>query len=235
MLIVTKGYLIKKSPYQDFDEIIEFINEHGLKFTCISLGSRKICSKNAYHLNFGNYIEFQFFHSEEGLSRLKKVTTLSYLPEERKLNYSLFVINEVYSQINVDSKFWYKLYQDIIFSIIQDINDYLIVLFLLISVYKNIGLSINFNGCYYCSTKNFIKTVDFDHFGVVCKSCNLKYNLKCFKKSNLIIFQQMQELNQKQLKSLNIEDIKDFIDLIKSVMFFINSNSGIFFETLKII
>ncbi|MGL4951914.1 MAG: DNA repair protein RecO [Mycoplasma sp.] len=235
MLIVTKGYLLKKTPHNDFDEIIEFINQHGIKFVCISLGSRKIASKNKYHLNFGNFLEFEFFHSETKISKLKKVSTISYLEEDKKLNYSLFVINEIYSQLEMNNAEFFRMYQLVILSIIQDINDYIITLFLLVRIYIFSGLSISFDSCWKCGGKKHMRTIDFNKFGVVCKMCWDKDLNKQFKKSTLNIFQQMQTCKQESLINFKIEDIDDMRSLIKSVMFFINDNLGIFFETLKLI
>ncbi len=103
MEIITKGYLINKRDYQDFDEIITFINEYGIKFSAFSAGSRRINSKNARNLNIGNYLEFEFFHASASnkLSRLKKVTTVTYLPETLKLSYSLHILNDYYDKIEV--------------------------------------------------------------------------------------------------------------------------------------
>jgi DNA repair protein RecO (recombination protein O) len=75
---IYRGYIIHKQPYQVFDEIVTFLIANGRKITCLSMGSRKIISKNARHLFLGSYVEFEFFQSrhEDKLSRLKKVTTI---------------------------------------------------------------------------------------------------------------------------------------------------------------
>lgn len=73
-LVVTKGYLIAKYKYNLFDEILIFLNEHGNKFVCYALGTRKINSKNSFALVFGNFLEFEFFYSNnpKKISKLKK-------------------------------------------------------------------------------------------------------------------------------------------------------------------
>ncbi|MGL4948400.1 MAG: DNA repair protein RecO [Mycoplasma sp.] len=235
MLLVTKGYLLRKTPHNDFDEIIDLINEYGIKFTCISLGSRKIISKNNYHLNVGNFLEFEIFHSENKLSKLKKVTTLSYLEESKKANYALFVINEAFAQIDLNHKRWFNLYQDVILSMMQDINDYITILYLLVKIYELSGLNICFNNCFYCGSTKFIKTVDFNKYQVVCKLCLDPQKHKVFKKSNMITFQKMHSSDQGKLVDHRIEDIDDLRELIKTVMTFIYDNLGIFFESLKTI
>jgi DNA repair protein RecO (recombination protein O) len=75
---ILHGYLIKKIPFQTFDEIVTFITQSGQRFSCISMGSRKITSKNARNLFLGGYIEFQIYQSRstERLSKLKKATTI---------------------------------------------------------------------------------------------------------------------------------------------------------------
>jgi DNA repair protein RecO (recombination protein O) len=78
---IYHGYLIKKSSFQTFDEIVIFLIATGQKIPCISMGSRKITSKNARNLFVGSYLEIQIFQSrsDEKLSKLKKVTTIKSL------------------------------------------------------------------------------------------------------------------------------------------------------------
>jgi len=73
-----QGYLIKKIDYQVFDEIITFIGTDGNKYTCLSLGSKRITSKNARNLFLGNYCEFEVFlaRHKDKISKLKKVHIL---------------------------------------------------------------------------------------------------------------------------------------------------------------
>lgn len=232
MLIITHGYLLHKEDYDEFDEIITFINEHGNKFKCISKGSRKILSKNNAHLNYGNYLEFEFFHSETKLSKLKKVHTLSYMPENIKLNLSLFLINEVYSQIEMDEKKWFILYQKLIFYILRDYNEYLIMLWLCVNVYKFSGLNIDFNSCYKCGGSLHIKSLELDSYRGVCNHCfNSKLNYE-YDTDMIKLLEKIQN-NQINIESIKINNIKKLIPLLKSLIIFVAKNSGIYIDTAK--
>jgi DNA repair protein RecO (recombination protein O) len=76
---MINGYLINKIPYKDFDEIITFIDKKGIRYTCISFGSKKIKSKNGRNLFIGSYIEFELFlaRTENKISKLKKATVIN--------------------------------------------------------------------------------------------------------------------------------------------------------------
>ncbi|GHU31905.1 hypothetical protein FACS1894166_04200 [Bacilli bacterium] len=75
---IYQGYVIKRQPYKVFDEIITFITTQGQKISCVSMGSKRIESKNARHLFVGNYDEFQIFKStsDDRLSKLKKAVAI---------------------------------------------------------------------------------------------------------------------------------------------------------------
>jgi DNA repair protein RecO (recombination protein O) len=71
---IIRGYLIEKKDFKVFDEIITFISSSGRKYTCMSMGSRKIESKNSRNLFLGSLIEFEIFEarSVDKVSKLKK-------------------------------------------------------------------------------------------------------------------------------------------------------------------
>ncbi len=81
--VITKGYLIHRADYDVFDEVITIINEHNLKFTCFAQGTKKINSKNARHLDYGNYLELDFFYSPNNLSKFKKATIINEMNLEK--------------------------------------------------------------------------------------------------------------------------------------------------------
>ena len=59
--IITRGYLVARQDYDIFDEILTFINEYGNRFIMFAPGTKRITSKNARALFFGNFLEIQFF------------------------------------------------------------------------------------------------------------------------------------------------------------------------------
>ena len=67
---VIKGYLIAKQDYRDSDEVITFIDENGVKYSCLSLGSRKIESKNGRNLFLGNFCEFEIFLNQMNILKM---------------------------------------------------------------------------------------------------------------------------------------------------------------------
>ena len=76
---IFKGYLINKVDYLLNDEIVTFITEDGAKLPCLSMGSRKISSKNGRNLFLGNYCEFEIFLARNAakMSRLKKCQAIT--------------------------------------------------------------------------------------------------------------------------------------------------------------
>ncbi len=234
MLVITKGYLIDKQDYNDFDEIITFINEYGIKFTCFSAGSRKISSKNARNLNIGNYLEFEFFHSnsKDKLSRLKKVTTLTYLSEDLKLSYSLHILNDYYKQIEyMEDLVWFELYQKVIHYILQDINDYLLMLYLCINTYKILGYGFNFDKCCMCNTTYHLTAVDMYKHQALCSNCakDSKYLSSTLDLWKLI---QSSDLNV-NLKSVKDFDLDNLRKLVKDLMQFLYDEEGVFSNLYK--
>ncbi len=233
MEVITKGYLIDKQDYQDFDEIITFINEYGIKFTAFSAGSRKINSKNGRNLNIGNLLEFQFFHASapDKLSRLKKVTTTTYLEEHLKLSYSLHILNDYYKKIEVMEQLeWFELYQHVIMNIINDANDYLLMLYICINIYKLCGYLFRFDKCCICETTYHLLAVDIYKQSTVCSGCakEIKYL-----ESTINIWKQMQNediTNLKLIKDYNVDNIRL---LVKDLMQFMYDELGLYSDLFK--
>lgn len=60
-LTISNGYIIRLIDFQVFDQIVTILFEDGSKTSLISLGSKKINSKNARNLIIGNFNENEFF------------------------------------------------------------------------------------------------------------------------------------------------------------------------------
>lgn len=75
---IIKGYVVNRIDYQQNDEIITILDENGNRIPVISLGSRKITSKNGRNLFLGNYCEFEIFMArvDNKVSRLKKCNAI---------------------------------------------------------------------------------------------------------------------------------------------------------------
>lgn len=233
-LTITKGYLIDRKNINTFDEIITFINEHGLKFVCFSAGSKKIKSKNARNLVFGSWTEFEFFYSQTKMSRLKKATILSDFNLEFTNKMSFFVLNELYSLLEIDEKWYFDFYQNILAYNSNKINDYLLILFIIINIYKKSGIVIDFKRCVKCNSFHNIKTVDIDHNGVICSACfdsmsNYTYNIASLKLWALI------QNTDTDLFEIALIPVKDMIRLIKTIHKFIYEKLGIFLESIQLL
>lgn len=233
MLVITKGYLIKRQDYGDFDEIITFINEHGIIFNCFSAGSRKITSKNARNLDYGNYCEFEFFHAtNEKLSRLKKVTTISYLNNDNRLSFSLMLISDYLYKCKEGNKRLFELYQKVILFLLNDINDYLIMLYICIKFYSILGTTINFKRCVYCGSMRNIKTINLTKYGGVCKIC-YKNNENIYDLEILKLWFEIQNNNDFIFSKEEYIDITKLRIVIRNIMNFIYENHGIYTDLLK--
>ncbi|GMO14523.1 MAG: hypothetical protein Ta2E_04960 [Mycoplasmoidaceae bacterium] len=110
---IIDGYLINKFLFKGFDEIVTFIDKKGIRYSCISLGSKKIESKNARNLFLGSYIEFQIFKSrfENKLSKLKKATLLKETDWKIESDKSFIVLTNCISRVKYTSKEFFDFYK----------------------------------------------------------------------------------------------------------------------------
>lgn len=228
MLVVTKGYLINRQDYGVFDEIITIINEHNLKFTCYCYGTKKINSKNARNLDYGSYIEFEFFYSKDKLSRFKKATIINDVNNEIKKKASLNLINEYFFKTDFDKH--YNFYQQCIFYMSLNINDVLLILYMMVNFYKFNGLSIKFNSCNYCGEISNDLFIDFENNFSYCSKCNKNSNLS--NQTYNIVFQLFNNNNidLNQIKKIDVKELKIVIKKMNKSLY---KNSGIFLETIK--
>ncbi len=132
--VITKGYLIHRQDYDVFDEIITIINEHNLKFTCFCQGTKKITSKNARQLDYGHYLELDFFYSPQGLSKFKKATILNAMHSEIQKKLSLAILNEYFYKYEFHDD--YAFYQKCIVYMNMHVNDHLLILYILAYLYQ---------------------------------------------------------------------------------------------------
>lgn len=169
---ILNGYLLKKINYQVFDEVITFLGEDGNKYTCMSLGSKKIESKNSRNLFFGSKIEFQFFQSRshERISKLKKAVALDELDWPLQSSDSLMLLNEIAVNIN-NSKALLVFYKSKLTEIKEGKEDFETFTIKALREFCNfIGIGLEVNQCIICSS-NILKTISFKHNGMLCNNC----------------------------------------------------------------
>ena len=228
---ILKGYLIAKTNYQDNDEIITFIDERGTKFSCLSLGSRKIESKNGRNLFLGNLCEFEIFmaRSEEKVSKLKKAKVIEPADWRMEL-YQPF--NFLCEATNKSSNKRFNLFE--FFSNMMKLiksNEYTEKELILITLHKYClinGISLHVDSCVECGAK-IVRTISFAKKGLVCTA---HYDPK---RDHLFPLPQSQLIHH--LFSNHYDQLKNYSDefdfMIKCLKQYIDDNLGIVFTTLS--
>ncbi|MCV3743688.1 DNA repair protein RecO [Ureaplasma sp. ES3154-GEN] len=172
-LVVTRGYLIKRSDYNYFDEILTFLNEHGNIFHMYAPGTKRITSKNARSLFFGNYLEFEFFHATQvnKMGKLKKVVAIHRIDYRYDNNLALLALNYLVSLSDTTSKNIYNFYQKILSYIISDYDPYALTIYLMVKYAQQEGLVFHFDDCVHCRNNKRIVSFDQNHLGLICVNC----------------------------------------------------------------
>ncbi len=227
--VITKGYLINRQEYNVFDEIITIINEHNLKFTIYCSGIKKINSKNARNLDYGNYTEFEFFYSANNLSKLKKALTINEMNVENKNKASLSLLNEYYFKNEFKKEF--KFYQNCILCMNMNLNDYLLMLYIMVHFLKINGLKIAFNSCNDCGVINDWLNINFDTCFSYCDNCfKPKYKISKNIYKLLCDLFNNDDINLFVINDININEIKMVLKMLNHCLWV---NTGIFLDTIK--
>ncbi|MGL5591482.1 MAG: DNA repair protein RecO [Mycoplasmoidaceae bacterium] len=167
---ILKGYIIAIKDYQLFDNIITFFGNDNRVYNLLSLGSRKILSKNGRNMKIGALIEFEFFQARliGNLSKLKKLNIINDVSWEIvKLDIIEF-LNQFLVKGNNNFKF--NTYQKIMNMISENRDINFISLFCLFEIIKSIGLRFALNGCAVCNY-NKVKTTSIRFQGFLCEQC----------------------------------------------------------------
>lgn len=226
---ILNGYLINKSNYQVFDEIITFITPDNERISCISLGSRKIESKNGRNLFLGNFNEFQIFRSRanDKLSKLKKTVCLSQLNFKVQNNSAFLLLNECVNLAPPHTLNLFNFYKNNLENISDNIfllNEMFLII--LMRYIKLLGLDLEVNHCVICGSKK-LKTISFQRHGMLCELCIDKnkdkiFNIDINKGIHFLFNEKFDELNKYSHCHLFL------IDLIKA---YIRDNCGITLRT----
>lgn len=222
--IITKGYLLNVVDYEIFDQIITFINEHGNIFSCIALGVKKIKSKNARHLKFGSFLEFNFFMGKtfDKVGKLKKVVSLDNVEYKIATNNALILLNQLYFKAKPIGVNFYNFYQEMLGLILKDYDQDLIIIKSLLEFIFKSGVSLTIEHCVFCKSK---KIVNFDeaNMGFVCKDHNnsqLNISINVIKLIYATKFIDIKKIE-------NLFNEKDKQITIKFLIYLINSYLGI--------
>ncbi|ACI60121.1 DNA repair protein RecO [Ureaplasma urealyticum] len=233
--IITKGYLVARRDYDVFDEILTFINEHGNRFVMFAPGTKRITSKNARALFFGNYLEIQFFHAtnETKLSKLKKVIPLDQIDYKYENTYSMLILSELMSKVIDFNVEFYQFYQLILQYIILEYNDYYISCFLLVKFLIMNGINFNFRSCAYCNSSKNIKTFSLVDRGLVCVNCESKIINKIdYDPKALQLWQKLYFASQVQKEQIEDNELtfKGLLKILNSIMY---DQLGIYLTIIK--
>jgi DNA repair protein RecO (recombination protein O) len=179
---IVNGYLINKLNYQVFDEIITFITPTNERISCLSLGSRKIESKNGRNLFLGNFNEFQIFQSrsDNKLSKLKKTVVIKPIHYELQPNPSFILLHECINSAPPNTNNLFTFYEDMLNLLSQ--NKYQseeLTLIILTKYCKVLGLVLEVNQCVFCGSKK-LKTISFAKHGMLCPICFAKERNQLF-------------------------------------------------------
>lgn len=204
-LVITKGYLVGRFDYAIFDEILVFINNFGNKFTCVALGTRKINSKNARALLYGNYLEIELFHSEtpNKLGKLKKVVAINQIGFENATNLGLITINDVLVVMKKTNFDWYQIYQSVLVRVLSNCDEYQLSVYVYLIFIQKMFKKIKINKCiHFDSISKLSLGFSFENASLVCTNC---FNsIPPLEPNELKLFKQIYD------NSINIE--KDFFN-----------------------
>lgn len=227
---VFKGYLIKKTDYRDNDEIITFLDTNGNKHTCISLGSRKITSKNGRNLFLGNFCNFEVFlaRSANKVSKLKKCQAIDYVNWRMQMYQPFLLLCECVNKTENKGKVLFEFFHKLLDLINQGkYGDRLTILIILQKYCILNGISLEVNKCVLCG-KKIVKSISFKHKGILCYECLKSTHSNDFKleESKLFYYLFRNEYDQLGLYA------PEYDFAIKCLKQYIDDNLGIKFESL---
>lgn len=222
---IVKGYLVNRIDFDVFDEIITFISDTGNIFTVVAKGVKKILSKNAKSLFFGSLCEFEFFASRkiDGVGKLKKINLIENNNIELNKRRSLLLLNSLVYHGKLSGINFFEFFKETIKLIEKENDDDLLILYILLSAIKFLGLPIYLNHCSLCKSR-LIKDFSIFDLGFTCKK-HSSNGLKVESKTIEIIY-------LTYLKKFNVaKKFSSFDKMVASKIIngFINDHSGISF------
>lgn len=172
-LEILNGYLISKSDYDLFDEILVFLTKNK-KLVLYSQGSRKINSKNARNLMYMDFLEIECFVSPDinKMGKLKKVTSISSFEFENWNTKNFYFLNSLINKLNLTNENIFSFYQESLALIINKNNEDHIYVYIFINFLKNINFKLNFKECSLChQNNNIFMSFSLKNKGLICVDC----------------------------------------------------------------
>ncbi|MGL5640222.1 MAG: DNA repair protein RecO [Mycoplasmoidaceae bacterium] len=199
---ILEGYIIEIKDYQLFDNIITFFGNDNKIYNLLSLGSRKILSKNGRNMKVGALIEFEFFQARliGNLSKLKKLNILNDVSWEIEKLDIINLLNQFL--VKGYNNFKFITYQKIMNMILENRDINFISLFCLFEIIKSIGLRFELNGCAICNY-NKVKTTSISFQGFLCEQCCRENNEYIYDTNVNKIFYFLNKKNYKEILKIN--------------------------------
>lgn len=222
---IVKGYIVNRIDYEIFDEIITFICDTGNYFTVVAKGVKKILSKNAKALFYGALVEIEFFASRKfnGIGKLKKINLLEKNSFDLNNRKSLLVLNSLVWLGKLSGINFYNFFKKTIDLIKNENDDNALILYILISAAKFLGIRLNIDFCSFCKSRK-IKDFSVASFGFVCKK-HAEYGLHVELNTIKLIYL----ASQKRFEIINKFSNFDKLVACKIISGFIYEHSGISF------
>lgn len=168
-----KGYVIRVSPYKEYDAMVTILSEEGL-FSFSGRGIKKNTSKNFASCQPLCFSSFQLTSTGTSYS-LKESKLLSSSPDYSSFEkaISLSIIEELSGKIikDDDCEVAYEWLGSILNSLNSGLDALSMTLIYFAQLIKINGYGLNVSSCIHCGGKKNIVGVDYINGGFVCERC----------------------------------------------------------------
>ena len=174
-----KGIVLSTQEYNEFDQIIIVLMEKSGVKTLIARGTLKMQSKNAPHIQVGNYSDFTYFSGRlNNVSKLKKAVVVNKFLAN-KTNVNKFSIMTYILEVtkNILEKNWelnhqqWNVYLLKILHLLQQDSFLALIKFCQFSL-KEMGMKTINDACGKCGEKKYIAYINHSYHGLVCYLCS---------------------------------------------------------------
>ncbi|WP_027121898.1 DNA repair protein RecO [[Mycoplasma] imitans] len=228
--ITKKGYIIDYFDHGENDQIIKVLFDENKILNLISVGSKKLLSKNGRYITLGSLHDFEFFQSRslERLSKLKKIHKIDTKDATISESLPMVIMHHYLNKKSgeLDNNF-FAFYDDVINYVIeQKYSDQVIIIYILLHIIHLEGIAFQFVNCGICHSKQII-TISFKNMYGLCEKCAYEqheflYDKKFMRNIFWLIYK-----NDYEISPL---DSKQYISLIRGLANAIYHNAGIYLE-----
>ncbi|ADC31370.1 DNA repair protein RecO [Mycoplasmoides gallisepticum] len=228
--ITKKGYIIDYFDHNENDQIIKILFDDNTLTSLISVGSKKILSKNGRYITLGSLHDFEFFQARsiERLSKLKKIHKID--TKDATISESLpMVIMHYYlnkKSGGLENNF-FNFYDDVISYVIkQRYSNETIIIYILLNIINLEGIAFQLLNCGICNSKQVI-TLSFKKMYGLCEKCAYEQHEFLYDKNFMRNIFWLIYKNDYEVSTL---ESRKYISLIKGLASAIYHNAGIYLE-----